>query len=197
MTEKEKAAKGLLYNANYDNKIIRDRKKCQKLCWEYNKIPIFKEKKRKKALKKILNKPGRNFLIEQPFRCDFGYHIHIGKNFYANYNLVILDGAEVSIGDNVFIAPNCGIYAAGHPFSIKLRNKGLEYAYPVNIGNNVWIGANVSIIGGVTIGEGAVIGAGSVVNKNIPPHTLAAGNPCRVIRKISNKDDRKSLLFTN
>lgn len=189
MTEKEKAEKGLLYNANHDKKIMKERKRCQKLCWKYNKIPLTREKKREIVLKKILNNPGKNIIIEPPFRCDFGYRIHIGRNFYANYNLVILDGTQVNIGNNVFIAPNCGIYAAGHPLSITLRNKGLEYAYPVNIGDNVWIGADVSIIGGVTIGEGAVIGAGSVVNKNIPAHTLAAGNPCRVIRKITSKDD--------
>jgi len=130
-------------------------------------------------------------LIEQPFRCDFGYRISFGENFYANYNFIILDGAQVTIGDNVFIGPNCSIFAAGHPFQAKIRNEGLEYAWPISIGDSVWIGGHVSIIGGVTIGEGAVIGAGSVVTKDIPGNVLAAGNPCRVIRIITEEDDQK------
>lgn len=184
VTEKEKAQKGFLYNANFDKEIIMERRRCQELCYSYNNLKPSNRKKRKKILRKILDKPCKNILIEQPFRCDFGYRIHIGKCFYANYNLIILDGAEVTIGSHVFIGPNCGIYAAGHPLDVEQRNEGLEYAYPVKIGNHVWIGGNVTIIGGVIIGEGAVIGAGSVVVKDIPPYTLAAGNPCRVIRNI-------------
>lgn len=184
MTEKEKAAKGLLYDANFDEEIIRERKSCQELCFKYNMIKPSNSGKREKAIRRILKNAGQNILIEQPFRCDFGYRITIGNDFYANYNLVILDGAQVSIGSHVFISPNCGLYAAGHPLDVKQRNEGLEYAYPITIGDNVWIGADVAIIGGVTVGEGAVIGAGSVVIKDIPPHVLAAGNPCRVIKEL-------------
>lgn len=108
----------------------------------------------------------------------------MGENFYANVNLVILDGAKVCIGDNAFIAPNVGIYTAGHPLGASDRNKGLEYAYPITIGNNVWIGAGAIILPGVTIGNNVVIGAGSVVTKNIPAYSLAVGNPCRVIKRI-------------
>ena len=111
---------------------------------------------------------------------------------FANTNLVILDGADVTIGDNVFIAPNVGIYTAGHPLDIGRRNAGLEYAYPIRIGNNVWIGGNVVILPGVTIGDGAVIGAGSVVTRDIPAHTLAVGNPCRPLRKIDEEDSENS-----
>lgn len=123
-------------------------------------------------------------MIEQPFLCDYGYNIHIGDNFYANHNLVILDGATVKFGDNVFVAPNCGFYTAGHPIDAAERNKGLEYARPITVGNDVWIGGNVCVLPGVTIGDDCVIGAGSVVVKDIPPHSVAVGNPCKVIKKI-------------
>ena len=127
----------------------------------------------------------QEFLIEQPFYCDYGYNIHIGENFYCNVNCVILDAAPVTFGNNVFIAPNCGFYTAGHPFDVNLRNQGLEYAKPITIGNNVWIGAQVCVLPGVTIGDNCVIGAGSVVTKNIPDNSLAVGNPCRVIRTLN------------
>lgn len=135
-------------------------------------------------LKKLLGKTGENLIVEPPFTCDYGYNIEVGENFYANVNLVILDGAKVRIGDNAFIAPNVGIYTAGHPLDASDRNKGLEYAYPITIGNNVWIGAGAIILPGVTIGNNVVIGAGSVVTKNIPAYSLAVGNPCRVIKRI-------------
>ena len=124
-------------------------------------------------------------LIEQPFYCDYGYNVHVGENFYANYNLVILDEAPVTFGDNVFIAPFCGFYTAGHPLDAAERNRGLEYARPITVGRNVWFGANVTVLPGVTIGDNCVIGAGSVVNKDIPAGTMAAGNPCRVIKSIN------------
>jgi len=191
MTEKEKAEKGILYNANYDKEILEERKKCQELCYEYNQLRPSDMDKRTGLIRKIVKRTGREFLIEQPFRCDFGYRITLGENFYSNYNFIILDGAQVTIGDNVFIGPNCSIFAAGHPFQAKLRNEGLEYAWPISIGDSVWIGGHVSIMSGVTIGEGAVIGVGSGVTKDIPGNVLAAGNPCRVIRIITEEDDQK------
>jgi acetyltransferase-like isoleucine patch superfamily enzyme len=115
------------------------------------------------------------FHIEQPFYCDYGYNIEIGENFYTNHNVVILDCAKVTFGDNVFVAPNCGFYTAGHPLDAETRNKGLENAKPITIGNNVWLGAGCSVLPGVTIGDNAVIGAGSVVTKDIPAHVLALG----------------------
>lgn len=107
-------------------------------------------------------------MIEQPFYCDYGYNIEIGENFYSNVNCVILDGAKVTFGDNVFVAPNCGFYTAGHALDAEQRIQGLEYAYPITIGNNVWIGAQVCVLPGVTIGDNTIIGAGSVVTKSIP-----------------------------
>ena len=111
-----------------------------------------------------------------------------GENFYSNVNCTILDGAKVTFGDNVFIAPNCGFYTAGHPENVKQRNEGIEYAYPITVGNNVWIGAQVVVLPGVTIGDNSIIGAGSVVTKDIPANVIAVGNPCKVIRKVIDAD---------
>ena len=140
-------------------------------------------------------KTPEKFYIEPPFFCGFGYNIEIGENFYANHNCVILDNVKVTFGDNVFIAPDCGFYTAGHPFDIEQRNSGLEYAFPIHVGNNVWIGGHTTVLPGVTIGDGTVIGAGSVVTKDIPSGVLAAGNPCKVIRKLTPADKEKYKIF--
>lgn len=180
-SEKEKARQGELYNANFDHELIQERERCKELCYDYNQLRPSNKKEREEIIRKIVGKTGSSFLIEQPFVCDYGYNIEIGENFYSNHNLVILDGAKVTIGNNVFIAPNCGIYTAGHPLDVEQRNEGLEYAHPITIGNNVWIGAGVSILPGVTIGDNSVIGAGSVVNRDIPAKVVAVGNPARAI----------------
>ena len=187
MTEKEKCMQGLLYDANYDAEILADRAKAKELLFDYNRLRPSQTEEKITLLKQLLGKTGENLVIEAPFACDYGYNIEVGENFYANVNLVVLDGAKVTIGDNAFIAPNVGIYTAGHPLDAARRNQGLEYAYPVTIGNNVWIGAGVSILPGVTIGDNVVIGAGSVVTKDIPSYSLAVGNPCRVIRQLPNE----------
>ncbi len=185
MTEKEKAAAGLLYAANTDNELVSAWQKAKEKCYEYNAIPPWEKEKRDDYIKQFLGKTGKRIMILSPFYCDYGYNIEIGEGFFANMNLVILDGAKVKIGANAYIAPNVGIYTAGHPLDVKQRNMGLEYAYPVTIGDNVWIGAHVAILPGVTIGDNTVIGAGSVVNKDISSNVLAAGNPCKVIRKLT------------
>lgn len=184
MTEKEKMWLGEIYNANYDEELIKERQIVKDLCYEYNKIKPSSMNERKEKIKSILGKTKDNFLIEQPFVCDYGYNIEIGENFYANHNLVILDANKVKFGDNVFIAPNCGFYTAGHPINADMRNEGLEYAKPIEIGNDVWIGGNVVVLPGVKIGNNVVIGAGSIVNKDIPSNSVAVGNPCRVIKEI-------------
>lgn len=184
MSEKEKMLAGELYDANFDENLIKERYIVKDKCFEYNNIKPSDLESRKELMKKILGKTRENFLIEQPFVCDYGYNIEIGENFYSNHNLTILDGAKVQFGDNVFVAPNCGFYTAGHPLDYETRNKGLEYAKPIKVGNNVWIGGNVIVLPGVTIGDNVVIGAGSVVNKDIPSNSVAVGNPCKVIKKI-------------
>ena len=184
MSEKEKMLAGEVYDANYDKELIKERENAKELCYDYNNLKPSKIEERRELLKKLLGKTKENFLIEQPFVCDYGYNIEIGENFYANHNLTILDANKVKFGDNVFIAPNCGFYTAGHPLDAETRNKGLEYAKPIEIGNNVWIGGNVIVLPGVKIGDNAVIGAGSVVNKDIPANVVAVGNPCKVIKEI-------------
>lgn len=184
LNEKEKMQNGLLYDANYDEALINERVNAKKLCQKYNNISYVDFEERKQIIKSLFGKTGENFLIEQSFYCDYGYNIEIGENFYSNHNLVILDPAKVTFGDNVFIGPNCGFYTAQHPLDIERRNKGLEWALPIKIGNNVWFGGNVTVLPGVTIGDNCTIGAGSVVVKDIPSNSLAVGNPCKVIRNL-------------
>jgi maltose O-acetyltransferase len=191
MTEKEKAQAGLLYNNNYDPQLIKERMTCKKICRKYNQLEPDALSEKEDVLKELFAKAGKNCYIEQPFYCDYGYNIEIGDYFYANHNLVILDDAKVTIGNYVFIAPDCGIYTAGHPIDTEQRNEGLEYAYPITIGNNVWIGGGVKIMPGITIGDNTVIGAGSIITKNIPSNVIAVGNPCRVLRKITDQDKER------
>lgn len=191
MTEKEKCNAGQLYNANYDRDLLKERVKCKDLCFQFNQLLPSNEEEQTKLIKQIVGKTGKSFVITAPFWCDYGYNIEIGENFYTNHNCVILDGAKVTFGDNVFIAPNCCFSTAGHPIDFVQRNEGLEFAYPIKVGNNVWIGAGVIVLPGVTIGDNSIIGAGSVVNKDIPANVIAVGNPCRVLREITKEDSLK------
>lgn len=191
MTEKEKAAAGMMYDGNYEPVMAQERARCKDVCFRFNSTDPSQRELRAEMLKKLFGKTGEHLLVESPFWCDYGYNIEVGENFYANHGLVILDAAKVTFGDNVFIAPNCGFYCAGHPLVADERNLGLEYALPITVGNDVWIGGNVAVMPGVTIGDGAVIGAGSVVTKDIAPGKLAYGNPCREIRKITEADRGK------
>ncbi|MDE6378781.1 MAG: sugar O-acetyltransferase [Duncaniella sp.] len=184
MTEKDKMLGGLLYTPN-DQELVNDRQACKEMCRDYNDLRPSDIRGRNELLGRLLGHISGDILIEQPFYCDYGYNIRVGRNFYSNVNLVVLDCAPVTFGDNVFIAPDCGFYTAGHPLNVADRNKGLEYAYPITVGDNVWIGAGVSVLPGVSIGDNCVIGAGSVVNRDIPSNSLAVGNPCRVVRKLS------------
>lgn len=188
MTEREKMENQMLYDANYDKELENLRLECKALCQEYNFLPIKNLEERKSFIKKILGKTGETVHIEPNFWCDYGSRIEVGENFYANHGLVILDAGKVSFGDNVFIGPNCGFHTSGHPIDFERRNIGLEYAYPIKVGNNVWFGAGVQVMPGVTIGDNVVIGGGSVVVKDIPSGCVAVGNPCRVIRNITEED---------
>lgn len=190
MTEKEKMLAGELYDANYNTDLIAERQAMKELCRDYNDIRPSQVQERTDLLHRMLAEVKGDILIEQPFYCDYGYNIRVGHNFYANFNMVILDEAPVTFGDNVFIAPNCGFYTAGHPLDAARRNRGLEYARPITVGDNVWIGAQVCVLPGVTIGSNCVIGAGSVVTRDIPANTVAAGNPCRVVKQIDPEESR-------
>lgn len=184
MTEREKMLAGELYFAGGDPELKKQIRYAQKLCGIYNNISPYNKKKKKKILKKLLGKTGERFSIEPNFFCDYGYNIELGEDFYMNHNCVILDCAKVTFGKNVFVAPNCGFYTAGHPLDVEQRNKSMEFAKPITVGDNVWIGGNVVVLPGVTIGNNTVIGAGSVVTKDIPSNVVAVGNPCRVIKKL-------------
>ncbi|WP_285888320.1 sugar O-acetyltransferase [Paenibacillus polysaccharolyticus] len=191
ITEKEKAQKGWLYDANYNQELLKEKEKCQDLCHDFNQLKPSDTKKKREVLAEILEKTPENFVVTAPFYCDFGYNIEIGEGFFSNYNCTILDGAKVTFGKNVFIAPNCCFSTAGHPLDSEQRNAGLEFAYPITVGNNVWFGAGVTVLPGVTIGDDVVIGAGSIVNKDIPSGVIAVGNPCRVLREFTEEDKRK------
>lgn len=188
MTEKEKCAAGMLYDANYDEALLRERNLCKDICFAYNNTAPSQLSAKKDLLRSLFGKTEGDFTIQAPFWCDYGYNIELGRNFYANHGLVILDCARVSFGDNVFIAPNCGFHTAGHPVDFQRRNQGLEYAWPITVGSNVWIGAGVQVCPGVNIGSNVVIGAGSVVTKNIPDNVIAVGNPCRILREITDAE---------
>lgn len=192
MTEKEKMCAQMLYDANYDQTLLEEREKAKDLCHQYNQLRPSDRASQREVLKKLLGKTGENFILTAPFWCDYGYNIELGENFYANHNLVILDGAKVTFGDNVFIGPDCGFHTAGHPIDFERRNRGLEYAYSITVGDNVWIGAGVQVMPGVTIGSNVVIGGGSVVVKDIPSNCVAVGNPCHVLRPITEADRKTS-----
>lgn len=176
-----------MYDAN-EAELKKDRDSCKDICFEYNSTRPSLLHTRKDLLRNLFGKVKGDFFIQAPFWCDYGYNIELGDNFYANHNLVILDCGKVTFGDNVFIAPHCGFHAAGHPIDVEQRNQGLEYGYPIKVGDNVWIGAGVQVCPGVTIGSNVVIGAGSVVVKDIPDNVVAVGNPCRVLRTIKKEE---------
>lgn len=192
MTEWEK---GYLYDASYDKEIVDARTRCADLCYEFNNCRPSDMEKQRDLLKQIFGSMKENPVITAPFYCDYGFNISVGKNFYTNHNVTILDGAKVTFGDEVFIAPNCVFSTAGHAIDSEQRCEGLEIALPITVGDRVWIGTNVSVLPGVTIGSDTIIGAGSVVNKDIPSGVIAAGNPCKVIRKITEADKKKYPIF--
>lgn len=184
MTEKEKMQAGLLYDANNDATLIAERNACQDLCHQYNQLSPLYTAERDALLRRLLGRAGKGITFVSPFVCDYGHNIAAGDNVFLNAGCVVLDEANVTFGSNVFVGPQCGFYTAIHPIDAARRNKGLESARPICVADDVWIGGHVTVLPSVTIGTGSVVGAGSVVTKDVPPHVVAAGNPCRVLRQI-------------
>ena len=166
----------------------QERLRGKELMYEFNHTRPSEVEKRERLIREMFATVGENAWIEPPIYFSYGSNIHIGKNFYANFNFTIVDDYTLTIGDNVLIAPNVTISVTGHPVHHELRKFGEMFSFPVTIGNNVWIGSNVVINPGVTIGDNSVIGAGSVVTKDIPANVVAVGVPCRVIREINDRD---------
>lgn len=179
------------YNPLFDAVI----EKAKALCFQYNQLSPNEKDAQRVILNKLLGKMGKEVIVTPPFWCDYGYNITVGDYFYSNHNLIITDGAKVTFGDHVFIAPNCCFTTAEHALDPEMRKAGIEVAKPITVGSNVWIGAGSTILAGVTIGSGSVIGAGSVVKKSIPENVVAVGVPCKVLRPITEADKYRYPLF--
>lgn len=189
MEQKERMLAELPYIAS-DDVLSKERLECKRKIYELNNLHPDQYERIPGLLKELFGKTGESVFMEPPFYCDYGYNIEVGENFFANYHCTILDVAKVKVGKNVLLDPNVSFYTAGHPLHPESRNSGYEYGISITIGDHVWIGGSAVILAGVTIGSNVVIGGGSVVTKDIPDGVAAAGNPCRVIRKIT-KEDRK------
>ncbi len=185
-SEKEKMLSGKLYQA-MDAQLVTERVNARRLTRLYNETLETEGQKRTELLKELFGSTGENLYIEPTFRCDYGYNIHLGENFYANFDCVFLDVCEIRIGDNCFIAPGVHIYTATHPIDAAERISGAEYGIPVTIGDNVWIGGRAVINPGITIGNNVVVASGAVVTKDVPDHVMIGGNPARVIKRLDGK----------
>lgn len=189
MTEWEKCLSGLLYDINFPGREDQHLQAAD-LCYEFNMTRPSQVEKREEIIRRLFGKTGKGVYVEPNIFCGFGFNIEVGDYFYANNNCNFVDPGKIIFGDHVFVGPNCGFYTAHHPIDTEQRNKGLEYAAPIIVGDNVWFGGNTVVVPGVTIGSNVVIGAGSVVSKDIPDGVVAAGNPCRVLRKITDEDKK-------
>ncbi|MFP4177440.1 MAG: sugar O-acetyltransferase [Acholeplasmataceae bacterium] len=187
MSQKDSMLAGKLYLAS-DKELKRLRNRAKRIIGRFNRTHPTAFFPRKRLVKKLFGKTGEDFSIEPPFYCDYGKNITIGSDFYANYGCILLDVNRITIGDNVLFGPRVCLYTAGHPIDATIRKELYEFGHPITIGDDVWIGGNTVINPGVTIGSRTVIGSGSVVTKDIPSDVVAAGNPCRVIRPITEAD---------
>lgn len=194
---KDRMEKGMLFyehghkdpvDIQQEQELDAERKRCKEVMLDYNNTRPSEDEKRTAILKGILGDCGDHVFIENPVHMSYGTHVHLGEHFYANFNLVIVDDMDVYIGDRVMIGPNVTICTTGHPVYPLYREMVAHYSLPIHIGNNVWIGANSVVLPGVTIGDNTVIGAGSIVTRDIPANVVAVGNPCRVMRPISERD---------
>ncbi|QTM99129.1 acetyltransferase [Sediminibacillus dalangtanensis] len=182
-TEREKMIGSELYNAG-DPELVADRKNARRLTRLYNQTTESDDERRRDLLKELFGSTGDRFFVEPTFRCDYGYNIHVGERFYANFDCTILDVCEVHIGDDCLLAPGVHIYTAAHPLDPEARKAGAEFGKPVTIGNNVWIGGRTVINPGVAIGDNAIIASGSVVTKNIPANVVAGGVPANILKEV-------------
>ncbi|AMG02417.1 sugar O-acetyltransferase [Vibrio mimicus] len=183
MREREKMLSGEYYDPS-DAELVKLRLEARLLTEKLNQTSVSCPEKRVEIIKSLLGSTGNSIHIESTFNCDYGLNIHVGENFYANFGCVILDVAEVRIGDNCFIAPQVGIYTATHPIDPIQRNSGLEFGKPIKIGNNCWIGGHATINPGVTLGDNVVVASGSVVTKSFGSNVVIGGNPARVLKEI-------------
>jgi len=187
MTERERMLSGQLYDAG-DEELCLARDRAKQLTWRYNQLNPTDWEGRTALLRELLGYLGEDSWIEPSFRCDYGTHISIGNHFFANYDCIFLDVAPTTIGNSVLFGPRVCLYTAGHPTDADVRSTGLEFGLPITIGDRVWIGGNTVVLPGVTIGQDTIIAAGSIVTKDIPAGVVAAGNPCRVLRPVSEED---------
>ncbi len=188
MTERERMELGLVYDPT-DESLKGEQAELLEMLYDYNNSRPSEQKKRDELLKKMLGSCGEGCYVEPPFYANWaGKNVYFGNNVYANFGLTVVDDADISVGDCVLFGPHVTIATANHTIWPALREKGMQYNRGVNIGRNVWIGAGAVIVPGVTIGENSVIGAGSIVTRDIPPNVVAVGNPCRVMREISEYD---------
>lgn len=187
MSTYEEMKSGSIYFCN-DTELMEYQADCMEAQYDYNSTRPHEYKRRAEIMQRMFAEAGENCYIEPPIRASWGIHTHLGKNVYANFNLTLIDDTDIYIGDNVMFAPNVVVATAGHPILPELRERVAQFNIPVRIGSNVWIGASSVILPGVTIGDNTVIGAGSVVTRDIPANVVAVGNPCRVLREISDHD---------
>ncbi|KAG9399035.1 Maltose acetyltransferase [Aphanomyces cochlioides] len=185
-SEKAKMLRGELYSS-VDPELVRERQEARKLVKKYNDLDGAETPEAQEILSQLLGAKGKDCFIEMPFRCDYGSNIRLGDNVYMNFNCVLLDVCEITIGNRVLLAPNVQLYTATHPLGPNARSSGYEFGKPITIEDDVWLGGNVTVVPGVTIGRGAVIGAGSVVTKDVPPMCVYAGNPAKFIKKIEEE----------
>ena len=188
MTEREKMMLGLWYDANYDAQLLREREHAAELCYAFNHTKPGDRDRQREILTALIPDLPDTVEILPDFLCDYGGNIRIGAHSFLNHHCYLMDGAAITLGEHVFLVSFCGLYTANHPLDAEARNRGLEKAQPIRVGDNVWIGGHAVILPGVSIGSGSVVGAGSVVTKDLPENVLAVGNPCRVLRAITEED---------
>ncbi len=195
MSERPEVPINCFFQGCYNPAFEAEIEKCKDKCYAYNQLNPNDRESQQKILKELLGKMNENTIITPPFWCDYGYNISVGDYFYSNHNLIITDGAKVTFGDNVFIAPNCCFTTAEHALDPEMRKAGIEIAKPITVGSNVWIGAGSTVLAGAVIGDNTVIGAGSVVKGEIPANVIAVGVPCKVLRPITEADKTRYPMF--